>query len=505
MRYFTLTAVILSVTTAIFAAEPVNIGSRRELFVDGHLIEQLDNAERRLHHPVARDIVIEHDAPWEGAGSGYHTVFRDGGLYCMYYRGSKLGVENGKLKIGPQVYCYAESRDGITFTKPDLGLFEHDGSKQNNIILTGIGTHNFAPFLDQNPDCPPESRFKALGGVASEGGLFAFQSPDGIHWSLMKEEPVVTEGAFDSQNLAFWDPTAKIYRVYFRTFTKGVTTDKTWKPAGYRAIRTATSHDFLNWENEADLTYEDSPVEHLYTNQVAPYFRAPHILIGFPTRYIERGWSPSMRALPEPQKREARAAAHLRYGTALTEGLLMASRDGVHFERWNEAFLRPGPERPSTWLYGQQYIAWHAVETKSALPGAPHELSLYASEGSWHGDGNAIRRYTLRLDGFVSVSAGWKGGRMLTRPLTFDGAQLQMNFSTSAAGSIRVAIQDADGRAIDGFQLDDCPETFGDAVSRTVTWEAGPDVSALAGKPVRLLFELKDADLYSFRFVPGTQ
>jgi len=505
MKFSTLTGIILFLTTAAFAAEPIDIGSQRELFVDDYLIERLDDAGRQLHHPTPREIAIEHDAPWEGAGSGYHTVFRDGDLYRMYYRGSKLGVENGKLKEGPQVYCYAESRDGITFSKPDLGLFEHEGSKQNNIILTGLGTHNFAPFLDANPDCPAASRFKALGGVASEGGLFAFQSPDGIHWSLMQKTPVVTEGAFDSQNLAFWDPTAKIYRAYFRTFTKGVTTAKTWKPAGYRAIRTAASKDFLNWENEADLTYKDSPVEHLYTNQVAPYYRAPHILIGFPTRYVERGWSPSMRALPELEKREARAAAHLRYGTALTEGLLMASRDGVHFERWNEAFLRPGPERPSTWLYGHQYIAWHAVETASSLPGAPNELSLYASEGSWHGDGNSIRRYTLRLDGFVSVSAGWKGGQMLTRPLTFEGSQLQLNFSTSAAGSIRIEFQDAEGRPMDGFTLDDCPEVFGDTVSRTATWKAGPDVSKLAGKPVRLLFELKDADLYSFRFASAEQ
>ncbi|MDB4679999.1 MAG: hypothetical protein P8M30_03960 [Planctomycetaceae bacterium] len=502
---FLITLLLLTNTLPLPGIEPIDIGSRRELFVDTHLIERLDKAERQIHNPVPQNIAIEHNAPWEGAGSGYHSVIRDGDLYRLYYRGSKLGVVDGKLKVGPQVYCYAESRDGVTFTKPELGLHEFKGSKQNNIILTGLGTHNFAPFLDQNPDCPPESRFKALGGIASEGGLFAFQSPDGIHWSLMREEPVVTEGAFDSQNLAFWDPTAKVYRAYFRTFTKGVTTAKVWKPAGFRAIRTATSMDFLDWDNEADLTYEDSPVEHLYTNQIAPYFRAPHLLIGFPTRYVERGWSPSMRALPELERREARAAAHLRYGTSLTEGLLMASRDGVHFDRWNEAFLRPGPERPSTWLYGHQFIAWQAMETRSSLSGAPNELSLYASEGSWHGDGNALRRYTLRLDGFVSVSAGWKGGSLLTKPLIFAGGELQLNFSTSAAGAIHVEFQDIDGKPIEGFTREDCAVIFGDSVSRTVTWKSEANVSALEGQPIRLLFELKDADLYSFRFVPGPE
>ena len=480
--------------------EVIEIGSRRELFVDEYLIGKLVNARRQMHQPVPREMAIVHDAPWEGAGSGYHSVIHDGDLYRMYHRGSKLGVENGRLKTGTQVYCYAESKDGIHWVKPNLGLFEHGGSKENNIIWTGVGVHNFAPFLDTRPDCPAESRFKALAGTAQEGGLFAFQSPDGIHWSLMRKEPVVTEGAFDSQNLAFWDATAGKYRAYFRTFTKGETTGKVWKPAGFRAIRTASSSDFLSWGDEADLTYEDSPVEHLYTNQIGPYFRAPHLLIGFPTRYIERGWSPSMRALPQLEHREQRATANLRYGTALTEGLLMASRDGVHFERWNEAFLKPGPQRPETWLYGHNYIAWHAVETASSLPGAPNELSLYASEGSWTGDSNSIRRYSLRLDGFVSVNAGWRGGELITQPLTFTGDRLGINFSTSAAGDIRVEIQNPDGQPVPGFALEDSADVFGDEIDRTVEWKNGSDVSGLAGRPVRLRFVLKDADLYALKF-----
>lgn len=499
MRICVLTGLLMA-STAIQAVEPIAIGEQRELFIDDHVIARLTGAERRLHHPVARDIVLTHDDPWEGAGSGYHSIIRDGDLYRMYYRGSALGVENGRLKLGGEVYCYAESRDGIHWTKPNVGLIEFNGSKDNNIIHIGVGTHNFAPFLDTRPDCPPESRYKALGGTAKEGGLFAFHSADGIRWSLMREEPVVTEGAFDSQNLAFWDDAAGCYRAYFRTFTEGITTGKVWKPAGFRAIRTASSTDFLSWGDEADLTYEDSPPEHLYTNQVTPYYRAPQILIGFPTRYVERGWSPSMKALPEPEHREQRAAAHLRYGTALTEGLLMASRDGVHFERWNEAFLRPGPERVDTWNYGHNYMAWHVVETASALPGAPNELSFYASESAWTGDGSAMRRYTLRLDGFVSVQGGWKGGELLTKPLTFRGQELRLNLATSAAGSIRVEIQDADGTVVPGYALEDCEEVFGDAIDRPVVWKNGTDVSQLTGKAVRLRMVIKDADLYSFRF-----
>ncbi len=502
MAFKSITPFLILAAFVCEGAAPIDIGNRRELFVDQHLIAELKgDANRRLQHPVPRDVAVRHDAPWEGAGSGYHTVLKDGDLYRMYHRGSALGVKDGRLKIGKQVYCYAESRDGVRWKKPKLGLHEYNGSKENNIILTGLGVHNFAPFIDANPDCKPEARFKALAGTAKEGGLFAFQSADGIRWKLMRKDPVVTVGAFDSQNLAFWDSAAGKYRAYFRTFTKGITTGKIWKPEGYRAIRTASSDDFFDWKDEHDLTYEDSPDdEHLYTNQIGPYHRAPHILIGFPNRYVERGWSDSMRALPQLKHREMRSKAHLRYGTAITEALVMASRNGVHFERWNEAFMRPGIQRPETWQYGQHYVAWHAVETKSSLPGAPNELSLYSTEGGWTGDDNLIRRYTLRLDGFVSVRAGMKGGEIITKPIKFKGKRLSLNFATSAAGGLRVAIETANGKAIKGLSLNDCPIHFGDTVDRTVTWKNGTSVAALQGKAIRLRFELKDADLYSFKF-----
>jgi hypothetical protein len=195
-----------------------------------------------------------------------------------------------------------------------------------------------------------------------------------------------------------------------------------------------------------------------------------------------------------------RSAATQRYGTAITEGLMMASRDGLTFKRWNEAFLPPGIERPGTWNYGHQYIAWHLVETKSALPGAPKEFSLYAGERYWNSKGSALRRYTLRVDGFVSATAPMSGGELLTKPLTFQGGKLVLNFATSAAGSLAVELQDAAGQALPGFALADCSELFGDTLERTVTWKGGADVSALAGRPVRLRFVLKDAHVYSLRF-----
>tara|TARA_Y100000588_G_scaffold87679_3_gene93491 strand:- start:12159 stop:13667 length:1509 start_codon:yes stop_codon:yes gene_type:complete len=472
------------------AAEPIDIGSRRELFVDDHLIERISGTGvLRLHHPIPREVSIVHDAPWEGTASGSHTVFQDGDRYRMYYRGWNFWFAKGMLHFSKPVTCYAESKDGIHWKKPDLGLVEFEGSKKNNIIRNGIGGLNFAPFIDHNPACPPEARYKAVGGVLAEGGMHVFKSKDGIRWSPIQQNAVLTKGPFDSVNLAFWDSMAGKYRAYRR-----------WITGGRRAIRTISSHDLIHWQQAADLTFADSPKEELYENRVFPYPRAPHILLGLPTRYIERGWSPSMKALPDPEDRAERAALSERFGTALTETLLMASRDGVHFKRWNEAFLRPGAQRPGTWQYGNQHVAWQIVETRSALPGAAPELSIYGPERYWKGKGGVLRRYTLRMDGFVSASAGWKGGQLLTKPLVFDGTALEINFSTSAAGSLRIEIQDQQGTPIDGFRLSDCPVMFGDTIDRRVTWTGGAALSALAGKAVRLCFELKDADLYSFRF-----
>ena len=251
-----------------------------------------------------------------------------------------------------------------------------------------------------------------------------------------------------------------------------------------------------------DLTYVDSPDEHLYTNQIQPYYRAPHILMGFPMRYTDRGWSEPLLDLPGLDERMIRAKSHPRYGTAVTDGLFMTSRDGRLFKRWAEAFLRPGPRERHSWVYGDNFIFWGMVETKSAIEDAPDEISLYATESYWEGPYTTIRRLTLRVDGFVSASAPMTGGEIITKPISFEGGNLALNFETSGVGGVQVEIQDADGKPIDGYTLADSPPIFGDRLAKVVRWkESGGDVRPVAGKPIRLRFVLKDADLYSFQFV----
>ncbi|MCH2125648.1 MAG: hypothetical protein MK165_12690 [Pirellulaceae bacterium] len=523
--------ILLGVTPNSVAQETLHIGSRRELFADRALVDRLDGqVALRLHHPVPREIVMEHDEPWEGNNTVYHCVFKDGDRYRMFYVGLHSTLtEKRQLNIGPSSFCYAESDDGIHWEKPNLGLCEYQGSKANNIIMdpATAAQHNLrlgapAVFRDDNPEATLDARYKTFMASRSPLGMVPMKSPDGIHWSPMSNKPVITDGAFDSMNLGFWDSERGEYRAFWRYFTGGTTNAEEWKPAGVRAIRTAASKDLLHWESQADLSYQNSLEMELYENGIHPYHRAPHLLIGMPVRYIDRAgapsttspdgndqagadrvrnWPASLQALPDFEQRQARSAISERYGSALTEGLFMSSRDGVHFHRWDEGFLRPGPERPGTWNYGQQFVAWHSVETASTVEGAPNELSLYATEGVWlEKKGKTLRRYTLRLDGFVSVHASLQGGELFTRPVEFVGGMLSLNFSTSAAGSVKVELQDAQGQPLPGFQLKDCDELFGDTLDRKVSWQGNTDVSSVAGKTVRLRFSLHDADLYSFQF-----
>ncbi|NLP12337.1 hypothetical protein GX408_18200 [bacterium] len=480
------------------------MGSRLELFADDYLIDRLKGEARLcLHHPEPREIVLVHDAPWEGNGSGYHSIFQDGKKYRMYYKAWRHSA--GSTSSHPIFCCYAESDDGIHWIKPELGLYEFQGSKANNIVfisgrMDGADADGGHPavFRDENPDAEPESRYKAILRARSERGIIPFASADGIHWRAMSDKPVITDGAFDSQNLAFWDKERQEYRAYWRYFSEG---SDTALYRGLRAIRTARSKDLLTWFDQHDLSYVDSPPEQLYTNVIKPYHRAPHLFLGFPMRYIDRGAAESLQALPEREHRTWRSSISPRYGSALTDALFMISRDGVRFKRWNEAFLRPGIERLGTWNYGHLCTGWSLVVTPSALEGgAPDELSLYAVESYWTDNSSALRRYSLRMDGFVSVSAPMAGGELVTKPLIFAGSRLVINFSTSAAGEVKVEIQDAACNPLPGYAEKECPALFGDTIERMVSWKKGNDLAALAGRAVRLRFILKDADLYSIRF-----
>ena len=515
---------------------PIEISSRLELMVDEFLIARLSGgAALRLNRPVPREIALHLDAPWEGNASGGFTVFEDGGRYRMYYRGQNFEYSNTELGTPRGKYiCYAESADGIHWERPELGLVEFDGAKNNNIVLDAGNILNgmFSPFKDGNPACAAEARYKAFA-LMQKGdvrGLWAYGSPDGIQWTAMSDGPVITKGLLDTQNLAFWDGARGEYRAYHRNEFRLPQTGE--EPYGAHAVQasadarraesqglsggnegglrgsrygrdilTATSSDFIHWTDSVYVNYSEGRPSELYTNQIAPYYRAPHILLGFPTRYVERAWSEPLEALPELEHRRMRAGISERYGTALSDGMFMSSRDGYNFNLWPESFMRPGLRPRDNWTYGDNFQNWGIVTTPSAVVGAPEELSFYVREGYWRDGTSSLRRYTMRVDGFVSVQAPMGGGELVTKPLIFAGRELVLNFSSSAAGSIRVEmLRDQMNMPVKGFGLEDCVEVLGDELERVVRWKEGRALGGLAGTPVRLRFVLRDAELFSFRF-----
>jgi hypothetical protein len=386
----------------------------------------------------------------------------------------------------------------MNWVKPDLGLFEFNGSKQNNIIWSMPKFDNFTPFKDPNPGCKPDETYKAVG--SGVGGLFAFKSTDGIHWAYLSDNPILTKGKFDTQNNAFWDPIRKHYWCYIRDFHKSSGDRTNDTKTGIRDIRVSTSPDFLSWTEPKMIRFVDTPDLALYTNQIVPYYRAPHLFLGFPTQYVDRKFTEAaMQSLPDPDHRKKRMNFNPRYGTALTNGMFMSSYDGYVFHLWDEVFIPSGPQRSNNWVYGDGYQSHGLIETPDEDLSSSPVISFYAGEGHWK-DSPILRRYTIRLDGFVSLHSKNKPGTLTTKALVFSGNNLTINFATSAAGYILVELLDEKGNPFPGFSLSDCDEIFGDTTERTVTWKGKSDLGSLTGRHIRLHMVLCEADLYSMQF-----
>lgn len=464
----------------VTAQEPLQIQDDRQLFVDHYLIDAMDNTELRLHHPVPEGAVLHFDKPWEGHFSGYSTIIKDGPLFKAYYRGVREAGSDGR---DGETTCIALSTDGIHWTKPELGLFEVNGSKKNNIVLAHAApvTHNFSPFIDQNPACKPEEKYKGVGGT-SKSGLITYSSPDGIHWTKMQEEPVFTTGVFDSQNVVFWSESENQYVCYFRTWSDGGFTEY----KGFRTVSRTTSKDFIHWTDPVKMTFGGTPPEHLYTQQTSPYYRAPQIYLAIGARFM-----PGRQVLSTAQAEAL--DVNPKYFKDCSDAFIMSTRGGDRYDRtFMESYIRPEIGLQN-WVSRSNYPALNVVETGDT------EMSLYVNENYAQPTAH-LKRYSMRIDGFASLHAGYSGGTLVTKPLVFTGKELEINYSTSAAGSVRVEIQDEQGQPIPGFGLMDCQEIIGNELDRVVTWQENSNVQELAGRTVRLKIRLKDADLYAFKF-----
>ena len=494
---------VLALTDSLWGdspTAPIDLGSRRELMLDGYLFDAIDNLQFRLHPPRLAEKVLDFDAPWEGRRDygisviGYPVTMHDGDVFRLYYA-SYLGLRAKPADPRQQFTGYAQSTDGVHWTRPDLNRVEFAGSKRNNILRRGGRTsHNFAPFIDLRPGAAADQRYKAVGG---NGKSYVFASADAINWKKLRDTPILDgeEAAFDkygairwgenpgleraildSLNVAFWDPARGHYALYFRAYLPALRRDGDEVQGVIRSVMRATSKDFLKWSDIEPIEFGEPRrfwKHELYTTVLRPYDRAPHLLIGFPLRTAPR--------------------RPLRGGSfGLSESAFMFSRDGKRFALFDEPLMPPGRDIRN-WSKHGNMIAWGMLQT------APDELSIYFLQHD-HQPTTHLRRGTLRTDGFVSLRAvGFPGGTAVTHPLVFAGNRLEINAATGAAGGISVSILDAESaKPIPGYEQSQ--EFFGDRIRHVVHWNGRNEIGSLAGRAIRLKLTLFHADLYSLRF-----
>lgn len=442
----------------------LKLTDRIEMMTDRYLVESLENAAFKINPPERKEEVLHFTEAWEKSGSLGNTVFRHDDKVYLYYRG--FPGDNANDEDTMQTTCLAISDDGINFKRAEINKIAYNGITENNIVFMGLEAHNFMPFYDENPDCSADAKFKAIGGLPSIGGLHAFKSADGITWERMSDKAVITKGQFDSMNTAFYDTVCGVYRCYSRYWLEG-------GYSGCRAIQSCTSTDFIHWNEPVPNVYidKDEITEHYYTNATRPVPGAEHMLVSFPMRYV-----------PERTKLDGYKSK------GVSDAVFLSSRGAVNWsEPFKTAWIAPSLNERN-WTQ-RNYI------TVSGIIENGEEFNLYVEE-RYMWDDCAIVRYSIPKYRFGSVWANSDGGQLLTKPFAFEGTGLFLNYATSAAGYISIAVLDEDGEVIPGFGFEEFGEIYGNELQKEVLW-GGKSLAELSGKKTRLSITLNDAHLYA--------
>ncbi len=468
----------------------IDFGKKRELFWDDYLVDtEKTTAFRRVNRPILRDCVFTFDCARENRTISYPEIVKTDEGYRLYYVAPCVFDGHGMdLSV-------IESKDGLNWYRPKLDVCDRPGYPIGNVIMNV--PDNMFVFYDPNPACPTEEKYKAIGSYAREdkqgGELRCHISPDGYHFKY--SHVITTDGHFDTLNTIVWRDGR--YSIYFRSFhdPDGADADTgVWNNRQIRDVRVIHSTDFKTWTAKKRILFTDTEDYPLYTNNVVPYPRAPHVLVGFPTRYCERpAWTENESQLASAAvKRASIEKYENRAGLTVTDCIFMCSRDGETWTRYNEAFMTPGYEHEHNWVYGDCYPSYNFVDSGNETYYI-YTIDNHRSEGV----PKPLNRYEIRKDGFACYMADGNERVLVTKPLVFEGSKLHLNFATSAYGYIYVDVLDENGEPISEKQSF---EIYGDTLDRTVLFADGTDFSAFAGKPVRLRFRMRDASLFSLKF-----
>jgi hypothetical protein len=482
------------------------LGATKILFIDGAVVEQRADVEEIFHPARKAGPVLKPERSWEGPWIQIRTAPSwnpEKKVWMLwYFCASGTG--------------YAESRDGLRWERPELGLREHDGSRRNNLLPS---SHDGDPnsswsgfsfvFYDRKEQ-NPERRYKALASylftpppgktppgqepnLAPASGFYPAVSPDGLRWTTLKTSFIPSS---DEAHM-FYDEVSGLYAA----------TVKHVGPYG-RAVYLSLSRDFEHWSDPKDclIFHADKLDQDLGAERIAEHLRRPDLLK--PVTNQPRAYRTDIYNLPVfayegmyvglPTLFNQSGPWHLdpRNQDGFLSVELAASRDLVQWERsgGRQRFLAPSP------LGGNSYDTGELLAANAALR-MGNELWIYysglKSRAEPPPDGGAICLAKLRVDGFISLDAGEREGQILTRPLVLSGATLRVNLE-APQGQVWAEILDAaSGRVLPGFSRNDCIPATGDRLDAEVKWK-GAKLSSLKGRNARIRFGLRSASLYAF-------
>ena len=468
------------------------ISPRRYLFLDPAILVQTEAAQLTANPASRRETVIRPDRAWENLMiSFFLTVREEEGKLRMWYV-----CRDGWGKDSQVNVAYAESTDGIRWSKPDLGIYDYKGSRANNLI----GLHTVEGVVFRDDRMPSEERYqyvapsKPANDPSGEKAIYRFYSSDGLRWK-QDDRPLIQAGS-DTQNVVWWDERLQEYVLILRGFDPDPVRRKVSR-LGLRSLKSPTGIK-PSGRGYRNFFYDEIPVilvcderdpsrTDIYNMSAQPYPLDPAWYVGFPT-FLRRS-----------AKTDAPGWKSRHMGPA--EVQFAGSSDTMQWHRHDRrAYVSPGiasPEKKNMTFMGAGLIV------------RGDEIWQYGTEyESVHGDVEArlkkkdgvIVRYVQRVDGFVSLDTGNAVGTARTVPVRVTGKELRLNIDTGALGELRVGLRDAAGRSIAGFAAEECVPLEYNGTGAVVSWAGGADLSALQGREVVVEFQSNRTKLYSFRF-----
>ena len=507
--------------------EPIEINTEPQFFLDNRFIAESDGITLEVNPARKAGVALSPEKPWEEYRIQPQSILEDRGIYKMWYLALPVypGIEGeiscprcGRKNSGKKVVCVtcgwpllgidrtseylyhkclAVSADGVRWERPDLGLTEYRGSKKNN-ILDPAGSF-CVPAI--NPLGPAEEKFMAV--AEHKGNLYVSVSPDGLRWK-MKPKPVLPFSA-DTNNQIIYDPVLGKYVAFLRGFPGRRTTvrcefnsldEAPWphKSCRRKPDNTGTLYIEDELETVMDIDEQDPQLPGFDINHISASRYADGVWFGFPGLF--RKYPPA--GMTREGREGHRYFAQGNDGTFETQ--LAVSRDG---RKWTRPDRRP---YVSNGLFGSPdgglvMISPDMIKREGEI------YQYYCGCRTTHGifepgddrQTGSIFRLVQDKDRFISASAGFGGGKLLTPPLIHHGNALELNVDCGSLGEAAVQILDEQGNPVEGFARDDCDRVDLNQIGQRMTWRGRGDLRKTAGRPIRLEFFMKRAKLFTFR------